>query len=875
MKNTVFKSILALVMTFFAVPISAQDALVIYFNDGNFRQFYLRDVVEMYTSKNDENGVPHNDFQYQVVATQSDKFFYDLGSVNSIYFSKYHDDEAEKNFVNAMPKVVNALSDCKTIRDAEVRIEQIMNCDGVEDAWSDGHQLYVKIEEGETFSFHFDHGTQVQNNWVESNDYQSFANSLLMKVKNSGASANSNLKVAIVDQQYKDESRVEDRKNFIEPLIKSLRDCGIRTDDITEPTVDFFYDNSSDPKNLHIYDYDIILLLTHGCYYQPKYLLSNNNDPEIGRYSFKSHAIVTSQEICSFPKKKRDNQNEKWKEYYSEFKTWKDGSKYKNISSAFIAFELIEETRDGKECWVGYPVLTDYFFQLIATGRFPDNSILFNTACQSLMGNHNFAEQLFKKNLSIYLGYTETNIFGRGIMPQFLQRFHKGMSLGQIYDNLPAPYKHETEDNINNYSRFTEKEKRENIDEGPQGAEFKILPESEETRQRFYSPTITEVIDQTEAQASFDNGGYVEVKGYTTSLDFKDISMGFLYGTDASLTSATNVEVKEDILKLSKLLDNGNGNVVFRAKLTNLEPNNTYYYRAYTHDGTYYNYGSPKSFTIYEKLALSTNAITVSALTSSSVQITSGSGNYSVESIYPEGVVTVSISGNTVSIEALMAGTAKITVKDDKSGQTATLDVTVTDNYSPISYLACPDDHHPHMIDLGLPSGTKWACCNVGADKPEAYGGYYAWGETEEKSYYAWSTYIHYDGSKYGCHNLGSDIAGTQYDVAHMKWGSSWVMPSRDQIEELLGYCTIKWTTFNGVKGYQFTGMNGGTVFLPAAGDRWDDVLYYAGSYGFYWSSTQDPSLSTYAYGLNFYSGLVRGRNAYRYDGRSVRPVSR
>ena len=68
----------------------------------------------------------------------------------------------------------------------------------------------------------------------------------------------------------------------------------------------------------------------------------------------------------------------------------------------------------------------------------------------------------------------------------------------------------------------------------------------------------------------------------------------------------------------------------------------------------------------------------------------------------------------------------------------------------------CPDTHHPHEIDLGLPSGTKWACSNVGANKPEEYGGYYAWGETEEKSYYDWSTYIHCDGSYGTCHKLAS-----------------------------------------------------------------------------------------------------------------------
>lgn len=189
---------------------------------------------------------------------------------------------------------------------------------------------------------------------------------------------------------------------------------------------------------------------------------------------------------------------------------------------------------------------------------------------------------------------------------------------------------------------------------------------------------------------------------------------------------------------------------------------------------------------------------------------------------------------------------------------------------------SCPDSNHPHMIDLGLPSGTKWACCNVGATKPEQYGGYYAWGEVSEKSYYDWSTYSHCDGSYSSCHNLGSGIAGTQYDVAHVQWGGSWVMPSLDQIKELLVHCSSEWTTENGVYGRRFTGSNGGSIFLPAAGYRWYGGLYDAGESGHYWSSTQEPYGSYYAFYLKFYSGNASWYvNIYRYGGLSVRPVVR
>ena len=186
----------------------------------------------------------------------------------------------------------------------------------------------------------------------------------------------------------------------------------------------------------------------------------------------------------------------------------------------------------------------------------------------------------------------------------------------------------------------------------------------------------------------------------------------------------------------------------------------------------------------------------------------------------------------------------------------------------------CPDDNHPHMIDLGLPSGTKWACCNVGAEKPEDYGGYYAWGETEEKDVYHWTTYIHCDGSKNTCHDLGSDIAGTQYDVAHVKWGGSWVMPTDEQRKELADNCRQEWTTLNDVNGRKFTSkINGNCIFLPAAGYRYNSGLNNNGGNGSYWTATQYSRYAYQAYSLTFSTSSSGYNTQGRDEGQSVRPV--
>ena len=272
----------------------------------------------------------------------------------------------------------------------------------------------------------------------------------------------------------------------------------------------------------------------------------------------------------------------------------------------------------------------------------------------------------------------------------------------------------------------------------------------------------------------------------------------------------------------------------------------------------------------YKPLTLSSENVVVNYGSSAKVDISFGYGPYTV-TCSNENLVGVSLNGTLLSIMGKRVGTAVVTVTDMETGYTKDITVTVEK-----SYRTCPDDNHPHLIDLGLPSGTLWACCNVDTDHPENqsptnYGGYYAWGETETKFNYSKSAYQYYKSDSY--QSIGSDIAGTEYDVAHVKWGGSWVMASLSQQQELLDNCTSTWTTQNGVSGTLFTGANGGSIFLPAAGFRYNYTLNVAGSGGYYWSSTQDPSFAGNAYFLYSYSSGADPDIGNRYIGLSVRPV--
>lgn len=179
-----------------------------------------------------------------------------------------------------------------------------------------------------------------------------------------------------------------------------------------------------------------------------------------------------------------------------------------------------------------------------------------------------------------------------------------------------------------------------------------------------------------------------------------------------------------------------------------------------------------------------------------------------------------------------------------------------------------------------MPSGIKWASCNIGATKPEEYGDYYAWGEIEEKKSFLPETYLYY---KYVSEdtddnqnwiNIGSEISGTEYDVAHVKWGGDWRMPTKAEMEELLENCTWTWTTYNGVNGQKVTGPNGNCIFLPAVGYRLSANHYGLGGGGNYWTSTLIESYDSDAYHLYFDSnGAIKSQD-YRFRGHAVRPVT-
>lgn len=170
-------------------------------------------------------------------------------------------------------------------------------------------------------------------------------------------------------------------------------------------------------------------------------------------------------------------------------------------------------------------------------------------------------------------------------------------------------------------------------------------------------------------------------------------------------------------------------------------------------------------------------------------------------------------------------------------------------------------------IDLGLPSGNKWSFTNIGASSPSTLGDYYAFGEISVKN-----IYISENAQTYN--REISDISGsTIYDVATVKWGHRWRIPSRDDMQELVDYCKWEWVIFQGVNGYKVTGKNNKSIFLPAAG-HCDETRYNAvGKVGLYRTSTP-YSNGVSSYDLFFSDSLPYVAWYGRDGGYSIRPIS-
>lgn len=379
---------------------------------------------------------------------------------------------------------------------------------------------------------------------------------------------------------------------------------------------------------------------------------------------------------------------------------------------------------------------------------------------------------------------------------------------------------------------------------------------------------------------------------------FTDLSFGVLYSTSSGVLigSATQIEAQSF---------DSDFNYTVNSEV--LEPETTYYYRSYIIQDKEISYGELKSFNTLAvnsmiKTLDATEINPMDAVLNASLDLTDckyDSLEYGFE-VTQEG-------GSAHTIKSSNNFEKKFSAKDES--------LSSDTKYSVVAYVkldgriykgeakaftttkpSCPSG----AIDLGL--SVFWATCNIGASKPEEYGGYYQWAglkdvantsiyldwsncpyQTASDYSYGWTKYIPSDKSSYWSGSGSPDnkiVLDPEDDVAHIKLGGKWRMPTLAEWDELTNTsnCSWTWTSINGNNGYKVqskkTGFTDNWIFLPAAGHRYYYYLDVVGSYGFYWSLSLNTDGPHSAYCLDFDSDHVRTNDDIRYYGRSVRPVS-
>ena len=396
------------------------------------------------------------------------------------------------------------------------------------------------------------------------------------------------------------------------------------------------------------------------------------------------------------------------------------------------------------------------------------------------------------------------------------------------------------------------------------------------TNKNIVPPTVTTSAVTQITETTAVAGGNVTADGGASVTE-----RGVVYSTSQNPTTANTKKVS------------GSGTGAFTCNLTGLQASTTYYVRAYAINEKGTAYGEQVSFKTLTPIVPPT--VNTSAVTQITETTAVAGGNVTVDggaSVTERGVVYSTTANPTTANTKKVSGSGTGAFTCNLTGLQASTTYYVrayainekgTSYGEQVTFKTLEEvSATPEYVDLGL--SVKWADRNVGASKPEEYGDYFAWGETEPKSTYSWSTYKWCNGSettltKY-CTNSSYGTVDNKTtldlsdDAARVNWGGSWRMPTQAEQDELREQCTWTWTTQNGVNGYKVTSKsNGNSIFLPAAGYRYSSTPHGAGSNGGYWSSSLYTGSPDYAYGLRFFSDRVVGYYNNRLNGFSVRPV--
>lgn len=631
MKNTFIRSILALVMAFMALPMMGQDYLKIYFKDGHTERHFMHLVNNIAMTKYDLEGNLHSDYQMQQIVMEDTTYSYYLADIDSMTFRKV-DEEMVRKYVETITNTVTPIfNQCSTAEELEEHLDEIKNIEGVEDAFRSGTDIIVKVRDWHDYVFMYpavseDESSSIAN--IIKTLYVQHINPQRKVLKEDETAVN----VAIAFQMV-DDPRFKDEKEKLEELKDQLKVMGfnavfIPSEEGGNFDIDFY--------RRRMFEYDIVLLDTHGGYNEEKDL----------------HSFLTGERYIGGA---------------ADLWLWN--------KLGLPSLTDIDDTYISS-CQTGYLPFTSGIFRAVtqnfiskSSSKFGDGDhIVFNGACNSLNGKGTLerhdgqtfpggdvvAQIFHRKGANVYMGYNNICTKSSYAAYNYFQYLLSGYSHESAFDNIPDDQKDEqTKWQASLIDVFSPNSKKDLF----------ILK--------------THTIEKTEQEFNYEYNKFnkIELEGLTHSYYRTGITFGFRLAKEPNVDQLEEYQYDELTTDKIQYTGSNNGEVFFSVDAFPY-PGTTVYYRAFTYDGIYYNWGEEKTFTI-NQLSVSTNYISLEAGWTRTVDITSGSGSYLVESS-DEHIATAFVDGNTISVNALTPGDAKITVYDKITGSEAAIMVTVT-----------------------------------------------------------------------------------------------------------------------------------------------------------------------------------------------------
>ena len=401
---------------------TAYEYFTIYFSDGNKSEaFYATDVDSICYSKLSLDNVAYDDWQVQEIYTCDSVYRYPLVQIDSLSFKDVDEDEMVERTAYVCCNITPYYAQCESINEISVHLAEIKNIDGVEDARVDGLTLFVKVEDSGTLTYDYTSEDEPYEDLfvesMQSNTRSNFRESVSFDHQDFSDISN----VCVINQQYRDEER-KHKQNAANQFIQFCNELGLYCNPVNDPTPQFF--------SKEIYNYDLIFMITHGYY-----------DKETGL-----HWFLTGEQLY-VSNKEGDVDEETLKNVIKEMWRRNSMTNLGMLSSNFIYIGTHKEVRNGKKVPVYYTQISNKY---ISVGnedfRKPGKAIIFNTACQSLMGkkgkdNNNLAKAFFKRGAGLYMGYNEENYKGHSAGVYFLAGLMNGKSSYGSYMSIPIEFR--------------------------------------------------------------------------------------------------------------------------------------------------------------------------------------------------------------------------------------------------------------------------------------------------------------------------------------------------------------------------------------------------------------------------------------------------